>query len=229
MLHREFLAKFEADGVTNSGAFKGYASVFGGVDDYGDTVLPGAFTNSIAAAIVDNRLIPCLWQHNRSEPIGKWISLKEDDKGLAVEGKLAVEFDPLAKRAAGHIQEGSVGGMSIGYRNVRTNIVQEDDEIVRWELAEVDLREISIVTMPADLEARIDEIKSIVRAGGTPTPRELEMILRESVGLSKNVAQGIASLARPILRKREAGEDDANSTQTFLEGLRKAAAASAGA
>lgn len=223
MLHREFHCKFEADGVTNSGRFKGYASVFGGVDDYGDTVLKGAFAASLAQAAQDGRLIPLLWQHNRAEPIGKPVSIKEDDRGLAYEGQLFVDFDPLAKRAAGHIQEGSVGGMSIGYREVKTNIVQEDNEIVAWELVEVDLREVSVVTMPADLDARIDEIKSIVRAGGTPTPRELEMILRESVGLSKNVAQGIASLARPVLRKREAGEDSEQATRSFFDGLRKAA------
>lgn len=229
MLHREFHCKFEADGVTNSGRFKGYASVFGGVDDYGDTVLPGAFANSIAQAAADGRLIPLLWQHNRSEPIGKPVSIKEDDRGLAYEGQLFVDFDPLAKRAAGHIQEGSVGGMSIGYRNVRTNIVEEDGAVVAWELAEVDLREVSVVTMPADLEARIDEIKGIVAAGGTPTPRELEMVLRETLNLPKQVAKSIASLARPVLRKRDASElTGEDATRSFLDGLRKAAAEAAG-
>lgn len=225
MLHREFHCKFEADGVTKSGVFKGYAAVFGNIDDYGDRIVKGAFEKSLRLAAADNRLIPMLWQHDRAEPIGKWTSLKEDDKGLAVEGRLFVDFDPTAVRAAGHIQEGGVGGMSIGYRNLKTNIIQNDGEDPVWELVELDLREASIVTMPANIEARVEELKSIVAAGGMPTPRELEMLLREACNFSAKDAVGLASLARPMLRKRDAGDLTGDAqTRNFLEGLRKAAA-----
>lgn len=37
--------KFEGE----SRKFSGYASVFGGNDSYGDTVMPGAFTKTLAA------------------------------------------------------------------------------------------------------------------------------------------------------------------------------------
>lgn len=226
MLHREFQCKFEADGITKSGRFKGYASVFNGRDDYGDTVLPGAFKNSLAEAIRDKRLIPLLWQHNRAEPIGKPIRIEEDERGLAYEGQLFVDFDPLAQRAAGHIGEGSVGGMSIGYRPIKTNFREEEGEDPVWELAELDLREVSVVTMPADIEARIEEIKGIVAAGGMPTPRELEMILREACNFSRKTAASIAHHAKPILRKRDAGENNGiPSTRDFLGELRKAAIA----
>lgn len=228
MLHREFHCKFELDGVANSGRFKGYAAIFGNIDDYGDKILPGAFAKSLAGAAADRRLIPLLWQHDRNEPIGKWESFSEDAKGLACEGRLFVDFDPVAQRAAGHVKEGGVGGLSIGYRNVKTNIVEEEGQDLVFELVEVDLREASIVTMPANLEARIDEIKSIVGAGGTPTPRELELLLREGCNLSKQTAKAIASLARPILRKRDASElSSEDTTRSFLEDLRKAASTAA--
>ena len=60
------------------GSIEGYASVFGGVDSYGDTIEKTAFDN-----VIKSGQKPLMfYQHNRwSLPIGVWESLSVDEKG----------------------------------------------------------------------------------------------------------------------------------------------------
>lgn len=64
--------------------FSGYASVFNGDDSYHDTILPGAFKDSLAKY----GLPKMFYGHQWGLPIGKWTSAVEDEKGLRVEGEL---------------------------------------------------------------------------------------------------------------------------------------------
>ena len=81
---------------TNDGTISGYGSVFGNIDSYGDTVSPGAFKKSISDTMTGATAWPAmLLQHGglTSEdqtPIGVWTSMHEDDRGLVMKGKLAV-------------------------------------------------------------------------------------------------------------------------------------------
>ena len=58
----------------------GYASVFGKVDHYDDSVRPGAFTKTL----IEKPKVKVLWQHNSDCPIGAPVSMKEDNYGLLV-------------------------------------------------------------------------------------------------------------------------------------------------
>ena len=73
--------EIKMDGDT--GKFSGYASVFGGVDSYGDTIIKGAFESSLRSGKPK-----MFFNHSWDMPIGKWTKAKEDDKGLFVEGEL---------------------------------------------------------------------------------------------------------------------------------------------
>ena len=70
-----------------NGLFSGYASVFGGVDSYGDTVYPGAYKETL-----ENRQRPIQLRFNH-EPgvIGKWIRIEEDEKGLIEIAKILMD------------------------------------------------------------------------------------------------------------------------------------------
>ena len=81
---------FEIKAVSESGTFSGYGSVFGVKDSYGDIVVPGAFTDSLADHKGKNRLPAMLWQHRSAEPIGVYTAMHEDSIGLQVEGQLAL-------------------------------------------------------------------------------------------------------------------------------------------
>ena len=101
--------EIKMDGDT--GRFAGYASVFGGVDSHGDTILKGAFDTTLRR---DGK--PKMFYGHDSFagiPIGKWLSAKEDDKGLFVEGELTPGVS-LAEDVRAALKHGTLDGLSIG-------------------------------------------------------------------------------------------------------------------
>lgn len=192
----------KAEDVTPEGRFKGYASVFNIVDQGGDVVQPGAFIESIAKAKTDRRLIPMLWQHDRTEPLGTWADIAEDAKGLYVEGQLVLDDNPPAKRALALLKAKALGGMSIGYRIPAAGAEEDPKRRGVYLLKKLDLVEISLVTMPMLIQARVESVKSLLEGGVHPTVADLAGVLRE-VGFEAELAKAISEAARPLLEKRE--------------------------
>lgn len=176
--------------VSDTGEFEGYASVFDVIDSYGDIVVRGAFQKTLEAWKQKNDLPSVLWQHKMSEPIGPFLEMREDEHGLFVRGRLLINDDPLAKRAHAHMKAGSVKGMSIGYM---LNDWEYDSEKSVFILKEIDLWEVSIVTMPANSEAKISEVKSQLQNGDIPPPSVVEKALREAFGFSRTQAKAFMS------------------------------------
>lgn len=181
--------------VSESGEFSGYGSVFGVEDSYGDVVMPGAFQASLK-----HRMPAMLWQHAVNEPIGIYTRVEEDEKGLYVEGKLLVDTDPLAKRAHGHLKAGSLSGLSIGF-NLKD--YEYDPQLEVFKLKEIDLWEISLVTFPANEEARVMNVKHSLLQGETPAPRIVERLLRDA-GFSRQQAKAFMAKGYGALDQREA-------------------------
>ena len=77
----EPLRRLDQDGV-----FEGYASLFNVADLGRDIVMPGAFQASLARRGAAG--IRMLWQHDPAEPIGRWLHVAEDQRGLSVRGRL---------------------------------------------------------------------------------------------------------------------------------------------
>lgn len=171
----------ETKSVGNEGEFEGYASTFGNVDQGGDVVEPGAFIESVVKAKSDGRTIPMLWQHDQREPIGVWRDIAEDSKGLYVRGQLLVDADPLAKRAHGLLKAKALGGMSIGYAIPAGGAEPDEKRRGVTRLKKIDLREVSLVTMPMNIMARVTDVKAMIEAGKLPTIREFEEFLRENL------------------------------------------------
>lgn len=146
-----------------------------------------------------------LWQHQMDEPIGIYTDIKEDDHGLYVKGRLLVDADPLAKRAHAHMKAGSLGGLSIGYMLTDYDYDSAKDAFI---LKELDLWEVSLVTFPANEEARISNVKSILEKGEIPNPSEFERALRE-VGLSRSKAKAFMSGGYSAILPRDAEVDQA--------------------
>lgn len=198
--------------VSDDGFFSGYGSVFGNVDSYNEIVAPGAFADSLSETKAKGRTFPVLWQHRSGEPIGNWDidSLVEDDYGLFGSGNLWLDAAPYAKVAYRGMQSKAITGLSIGY------YVREDsfDEKTRIRtLRKLDLVEISVVTAPANDDARIDAVKAIIAQGGLPSLKEFEQILRES-GFSRSQATVIASRGLSHLLRSES-EEKASITDVF--------------
>jgi HK97 family phage prohead protease len=135
------------------GAIEGYASLFGEVDQARDMVMPGAFMQTLKQRGL--RKIPMLFQHDPSEPVGVWLELVEDWRGLKARGRLIPDV-MRARELLSLLKAGAVDGLSIGYRTVRGQI---DPKTRVRRLYQVDLWEISIVTFPLLNGARVSAVK----------------------------------------------------------------------
>lgn len=197
--HRQ--VAFKASEVNEDGTFKGYASVFGNVDSYGEIVMPGAFSDSLARIKASGDPLPVLWQHRASEPIGGSDSLAEDSKGLATDGWLLKDDIPQAKIAHTLMKRRVVKGLSIGYYVEEASV---DEKTRIRSLLKLDLVEYSIVTFPANTLAQIDSVKSLFDGGRLPTLPEFEDFLCEA-GFSKSQAKAVAGNGlRKLLDRCEA-------------------------
>ena len=200
--------------VSDSGEFEGYGSVFGVEDSYGDVVVRGAFAATLAKWAEKGRLPAMLWQHNMNEPIGIYTEMREDETGLYVKGRLLIDDDPLAKRAHAHMKAGSLSGLSIGYI---LGEYEYDKDKSAFILKEIDLWEVSLVTFPANDEARISDVKSLLERGESPPPSKVERALRD-VGFSGSQAKAFMAKGYNALNPREAGADQAlQSLKSLIE------------
>jgi uncharacterized protein len=135
--------------------FAGYAAVFDRPDRGGDVVRPGAFARSLGRG---TGAVPLLWQHDPARPIGRIEYLKEDKRGLRVIARLSA--GRAGEEAAALLKDGAVRGLSFGYRVRRAS-----GEAPR-ELTELDLVEVSLVTLPMQPKARVHAVEATGAAGG---------------------------------------------------------------
>lgn len=168
--------------------FEGHGSIFGNEDFGGDVVLPGAFKRTLAQHRKGGSLPQMFWMHDPSRVPGKWLSMNEDDDGLQVKGVLAET--PLGDEIRTLLKMDAVKGLSIGYQTVD----QDYDADGRRLLKEVDLWEVSVVSLPMNPLAQVTHAKSQLSAIGeyVPDRREFERTLRD-VGLSQMVAKRMIS------------------------------------
>jgi HK97 family phage prohead protease len=180
----------------DTGTFTGYASVFGGVDSYGDTIIKGAFESTLR----NNGKPKMFFNHEWTMPIGKWTSVKEDDHGLLVTGELTPGL-ALSADVRAAMKHGTLDGLSIGgYLKKGDYEDTEGGRVIRkWS----NLMEISPVAFPADSAARVDaaSVKSeLVEAiEGIESVRDLERFLRDAGSFSKGAAVALVARARKVL------------------------------
>lgn len=151
--------------IDKAGIIEGYASVFGVADLARDVVMAGAFRNSLMRTGI--RGVRCLWQHDPAEPIGVWLSLEEDMKGLFARGQLNLETQ-RGRELTALIAQGAVDGLSIGFRARRT---RRNPRNLNRELMAIDLWEISLVSFPLLPEARL--ISRYTRTSSAPAARSI--------------------------------------------------------
>ena len=183
--------KFDAD----KGEFEGYASVFNGVDSYGDTIAPGAYKKTLKKR---DRGVKMRWNHF-GPVIGKWLEMYEDDNGLYVKGQLtpghSVAADVLAS-----LKHGAIDGLSIGFYPAK----YKEDENGNRKLEEIDLVEISVVEEPADNAARITNVKSAIEEA--QSLKEIEQILRDA-GFNRASATSLVSRVKALAQSDSAPKE----------------------
>jgi len=94
------------------------------------------------------------WMHDPAEPIGTWAELVEDARGLKVTGQLVLATARGAEALA-LIKAKALSGLSIGFRARSSERGPNGGRV----LTDVELVEISLVSIPAASRARITGVK----------------------------------------------------------------------
>lgn len=191
--------------------FSGYGAVFGNVDSYGDVIEPGAFAQSLSEAEKSGIYPSMLLQHGGfgisaedMMPVGVWDKLSEDGKGLQTEGILA----PTSRGHDAYTllkmkPRPAINGLSIGYIAKKFTARSKPDE-PRRRLHEIELREISLVTFPANGKARVLDVKS-----GDFTERDFERWLMQDAGLTRSEARVVLNQGfKSLIAMRDAGSSE---------------------
>lgn len=175
---------------SGDGAYSGYAAVTGNTDLGGDIILKGAFSEWLEKA--DTSRVRVLWQHDWNNPIGKTLSMREDDNGLAVDGELLLDIQK-AQEARTLVKNNAIDGLSIGFM-IDDFSYDNDTRIIK----KLSVMEYSFVTFAMNPNALVNDMKSCK----LETVRDCEHYLRDVCKLSQKEA-------KTLLSKLKAARDDA--------------------
>ena len=188
MLYNTLSAPLEIKEIGDDYTFAGYGSVFNVADSDKDIVVRGAFQKTLVDWQMMGKLPHMLWQHDMKQPIGVYTKMAEDERGLYVEGKIISEVEK-GREAYALMKSGAVSGLSIGFMTKDS----EFDNFSRMRrIKQVDLIELSIVTMPANKEAMVTLVKAASVLEGV---RDCEKLLG-NIGFSRKAAKAMAATYR---------------------------------
>ena len=128
------------------------------VDSDYDIILAGAFDEAINEKFEP----PVLFMHRRGEIVGQWSNLKMEGKLLKADGVLYTDTDDgfeRAKMAAKLIKTNQLKGVSIGFRPTEWKSISNSERPYGWDIEKLDLKEASLVDVPANDSAKVTELK----------------------------------------------------------------------
>ena len=197
-----YLVKSELKAVeednAEEGSFEGYASVFEKADLGNDVVKYGAFRKSLRKK--GAKAVKLLYQHKSDMPVGVFDSIKEDQHGLYVKGRLALKTQ-AGRDVFELMKMGALDGLSIGFKP-NPKMTHYDKRTKKRVLEEVELMEISLVTFPMNQDARIRQVK-----GEDVSIREWENGLRDAFSLSRSESKMAAKAVHDAFTQRDVEKD----------------------
>jgi HK97 family phage prohead protease len=198
--------------AASEGSFSGYGSIFGNLDLKNDIIMPGAYDEVLKSGDPVAVYVNHGWLRGEL-PVGSWSGLKQDTKGLFGDANLVMQM-PTALNAYWAMKSGLVSGLSIGFLPDQNSTERKSDG-TRVIHKIKHLKEISIVTDPANEASRIVSVKFRDSLEQADSERDIEQLLRDA-GLSKWESKAVISRAKAIFSGRDAPEDDADAKTTAL-------------
>lgn len=168
---------FKAEGSLNDGEFEGYAAGLSNLDKVGDIIAPGAFKSTIASFLESGVIA---WQHDWSTPIGKPLEAHEDEQGLFIKAKIS--DTSVGRDALTLLRDEVIKKLSIGFRIKDVEFFDSLDELGAYArehnipikidnlegvfggvrlIKEIELFEVSLVTVPANDAATVTAVKEL--------------------------------------------------------------------
>lgn len=153
-----------------SAVLVGYAALYDSqsVDLGGfiEVIRKGAFKRTLESSSE----VLALAHHDTSKPLARrsvgTLKLSDDDKGLRVE--ITLNESSTAKDILADVRSKNITGMSFSFTAIKDAVTRKEGEKTLRELIDLDLHEVSPVTMPAYPETVITP-RSVTEAG-KPTP-----------------------------------------------------------
>ncbi len=183
----------------DGGAVRAYASTFDRVpDSVGDVVAPGAFDKTISNWKASGKPIPLLWGHDTDDPfsnIGAAIDYGTDERGLWFDAEFDADNEK-AQYVRKLVKEGRVFQCSFAYAVKDAAPVELESGVKANELRELDLFEISIVQIPANQNATVEEVKAVdteIKAGRRNSAKDADELrsIAEMAANIQNVVNGL--------------------------------------
>lgn len=195
--------------VKDGGSVRAYASTFDREpDSVGDIVAPGAFDKTIDSWKALGKPIPILWEHDTNDPfsnIGAAVDYGVDERGLWYDAEFDADNEK-AQYVRKLVKEGRVFQCSFAYAVKDSAIIELVDGTKANELRELELFEISIVQVPANQHATIEDVKSVepeIKAGRRNSKADADEL--RSI---KSAANQILSVVDGLLADDESDETD---------------------
>ena len=194
--------------ASSEGSFSGYGSVFGVLDSKNDIIMPGAY----AEVLKSGGGVPVYVNHGwlRGElPVGMWADLKEDDRGLYGQAGLVMQM-PSAVNAYWGMKSGLVTGLSVAIipDSKATERRSDGARVIHRIKA---MKEISIVTEPANDESRIVDVKFKDELEQVETVRDFERLLRDVGAFDQAAAKLLTAKARDLFVQRDVGDEESQT------------------
>jgi len=184
---------------------EGYANTVD-KDRVGDVVLPEAFKNTLETY---NKNPVLLFQHNWEKVIGRVSECVIDEKGLKIKGIISKAKDVEDVRTK--INEGILKTLSIGYNEV---VSEYDEAKCAKVIKQLELLEISVVTIPANVEASFTVV-----GGGQQEPDESgdkSLSLEGKFEELANEFRGMSDCVKQIMKESKMSLKDKSETPPVL-------------
>ena len=185
-----------ADDDDGTGKISGYASTYNTPDLSGDVMLPGCY-DAVLQKIEKSGVMPVMFfSHDHwSVPCGRWESIKSDDTGLYVTGRINTDLES-GKEIYSALKFGSMSGLSVGFSFSPDGA--EDNDAGGFDFKSIDdLFEISICAMPCNQNARIDAVKSF-DVESIKDYKTAERYLRDAGSFSREQAKTFISCLKSV-------------------------------
>ena len=179
-----------------TGKISGYASTYNNPDLSGDVMLPGCYDAVLQKIEKTGNMPVMFFSHDHwSVPCGRWDSIKSDDTGLYVSGRVNTDLES-GKEIYSALKFGSMSGLSVGFSFSPDGV--EDNDAGGFDFKSIDdLFEISICAMPCNQNARIDAVKSLDVESITDY-KTAERYLRDAGDFSREQAKKFISCLKAV-------------------------------
>lgn len=180
--------------------FTCHTNVKGNIDHARDRTVEGAYGNSIKSHKANDTMPKMFWNHDRnSPPVGVWMDMEEDEKGLFKRGRM-LDTDRGIEIYKG-LKSKAIDSFSIGYAVVKEKY---NSALNCNDLLELDIKESSPVNFACNELARLVDVKNRLAKGEFLSKADLRLLLEQSTfALSKRQVERITANYQPLDESEE--------------------------